>query len=113
MKNRMISELFMNLGVQPNLRGFEYLRYMLAIYKPGDYVTKYLYPVCAKKFGTTAKAVERAARHAIERMALIGSVNDMHNVFGFTVNPETGVPSVSLFLACCYVYLMDRMEDED
>ena len=69
-KTKEISKLLINLGIKPNLKGFDYLKYAFENKldtKKG--ITKVIYPIIAQAFDTTPSRVERALRHAIESAA--------------------------------------------
>ena len=62
-------------------------------------VTKQLYPMIAKRFGTTASRVERAVRHAIEVAWDRGDVDVLNSYFGYTIQNSRGKPTNSEFIA--------------
>ncbi len=66
---RIVQRLVDRLGVPPQFRGYRYITeavVVLAEEWPAELpVTKVVYPVVAKRFGTTAPRVERAIRHAV------------------------------------------------
>ncbi len=66
-----IYEYLAKLGFRTNFTGTMYLSRIISMICSGELtfpfaVTKDIYPVCAKIYGTTASAVEKCIRHAIE-----------------------------------------------
>ena len=64
-----------------------------------NYITKYLYPMIAKKYHTTTSSVERAIRHAIEVAWNRGKMDVMESIFGYSLNSGKGKPTNSEFIA--------------
>ncbi len=62
-------------------------------------ITKTLYPSIAEKYGTTPSRVERAIRHAIELAWSRGSVQNISELFGYTVSINKAKPTNSEFIA--------------
>lgn len=94
-----MNEVMLDLGHRDNVRGTEYLRAAMRIYKPGISMTKELYPEIAKGAKTTAARVERCMRHSIATAWGRGSWDMQRRYFGYGVNPQTGVPTVGEWLA--------------
>lgn len=70
-----VVEYLLNIGLSPALSGFRYATTAVMIWldtyaTKGHHcsMTKEVYPKVAKEYGTTASRVERAMRHAVERM---------------------------------------------
>ena len=63
-----ISGLLFMMGISPKLQGFRFLREAIAqvLLKPGQSVTKELYPAVARCCGTEGSHVERSIRGAIQ-----------------------------------------------
>lgn len=57
-----------------------------------------LYAECAQAFSTTAGAVERCLRVAVESVFTQGSLHGIERFFGATVDPERGKPTNRAFL---------------
>jgi len=98
-----VTELFHELGIPANIRGYHYLRDAI-VFSAKDTemlvsVTKMLYPTIAKKYNTTAPRVERAIRHAIETCWTRGKSEQIYKLFGYTVTSEKGKPSNTEFIA--------------
>lgn len=88
-----------DLGHGERLNGTEYLREGVRMYRQGIGMTKELYPGIAAAHNTTASRVERAMRHSIERAWERGDYKAQLRMFGYTVNPNTGVPTVGEWVA--------------
>ena len=75
--NISITKILHELGVPSHIKGYQYIRESISlIYEKPEMVggiTKELYPEVAKKFKTTVSRVERAIRHAIDVIEVIGS----------------------------------------
>ena len=65
MKNRWIRNILKRFGIRLHLEGALYLAWMIERFRPGDLVTKELYPECGKAFSTNGARVERACRYAL------------------------------------------------
>lgn len=69
-----VVEYLLDIGLSPALSGFRYattaVMIWLEVYATKGHcsMTKEVYPLVAKEYGTTASRVERAMRHAVERM---------------------------------------------
>jgi two-component system response regulator (stage 0 sporulation protein A) len=102
MKERITSLLY-DLGIAPNIKGFNYIRdgITLVVEKPDmiDSITKQLYPEIAKLNKTTASRTERAIRHAIETSFNKCEPDHLQSIFSRTVCPWKGKPTNSAFIA--------------
>ena len=98
-----ITGIIHQIGVPAHIKGYHYLReaIMLSVKDTSmmNSVTKQLYPLVAKKFGTTASRVERAIRHAIEVAWDRGDVDVLNSYFGYTIQNSRGKPTNSEFIA--------------
>lgn len=69
-----VVEYLLDIGLSPALSGFRYATTAVKIWLDASATkghcsfTKEVYPKVAKEYGTTASRVERAMRHAVERM---------------------------------------------
>jgi two-component system response regulator (stage 0 sporulation protein A) len=98
-----VTAMLHDIGVPAHIKGYQYLREAI-IMSVNDIevinaVTKVLYPTVAKKFQTTPSRVERAIRHAIEVAWDRGDVDEIQNIFGYTVSNIKGKPTNSEFIA--------------
>ncbi len=98
-----ISNIFISIGIPPNIKGYMYLRegIKMTVEQPRviTNVTKGLYPVIAEKFDTSASKVERAIRHAIEVAWNRGRVDAINAIFGARVYIGSEKPTNSEFIA--------------
>lgn len=96
---KKLDENMRELGHPEHLLGTEYLRTAAREYRPGIGMTKELYPGIARAHATSPSRVERAMRHSIERAWERGSVDAQLRMFGYTINPNSGVPTVGEWCA--------------
>lgn len=87
------------LGFRESLSGTRYLRDAIMAWEPGMSMTKDLYPEVGKMHQTTAARAERAMRHAIETAFERANYDTVVGLFGYSLNPEKGCPTVSEFVA--------------
>ena len=104
-----ITELFKDLEIPANVKGFEYLRYAITLkyLYPEKYLSlsKELYPEIAKYYSTTCARVERACRHAIEVGYDRGNLERYDEIFGHTLNSDKGKPVNSVFIMTITEYI--------
>lgn len=100
---QLVTNIFHELGMPAHIKGYEYLRYaILRVIENRNLlhsVTKELYPMVAKAFGSKPSRVERAIRHAIEVAWTRGDADNISRLFGCTVLSSRGKPTNSEFLA--------------
>ena len=109
MKNMKKLDTIMNeLGHAERQIGTGYIREAVSIYERGMAMTKDLYPALAKAAGSTPSRVERAMRHSIQSAWGRGDYAAQQRYFGYSTDPERGVPCVQE-----YVARMARAIDED
>ena len=81
----VVTNYIRKIGIPAHLKGYVYLReaIMLVLDDPTriDSITKNLYPVIAKKFGTSNEKVERAMRSAIEIAWERGNIQIINEIF--------------------------------
>jgi two-component system response regulator (stage 0 sporulation protein A) len=98
-----VTKMIQFMGVPAHVKGYQYLRdAIVAVAKNMSLlsgVTKELYPMIAKQYGTTPSRVERAIRHAIELAWDRGNVDFLNRFFSYTLNLERGKPTNSEFIA--------------
>ncbi|MCI8383872.1 MAG: sporulation transcription factor Spo0A [Clostridia bacterium] len=90
-------------GISAHIKGYHYIReaVMLCLKEP-DYlgsITKWLYPEIAQRYDTTPSRVERAIRHAIERAWNVGNIEELNEVFQYTIEPNKGKPTNAQFIS--------------
>lgn len=97
------------IGIPAHIMGYRYLKDALLITLQDkdaiNSITKVLYPEIAMKNHTTSSRVERAIRHAIEIAFTRGNSNFITSLFGYSINPNTGKPTNSEFIAVISDYL--------
>ena len=107
--NQRITDLFLELGVPPHLKGYQYLKEAVRLAVEDRMIvysiTKKLYPEVAKRFDVTATKVELAIRHAIEVMWERGNMDALDKALGFRVNSSGHKPTNGEFIAL----LADRL----
>ena len=94
-----LDELFKELGISCGTKGEEYLRELVAWYRPGKPMQVCLAQVGAA-LGADPRSVERTARAAILRgcTRLGYSFEAWNGLFGCTISPATGAPTLSEFV---------------
>lgn len=97
-----LEEILLELGHSERLSGTRLIRLGVSFYYPGVWITKELYPAIAKAAGSTPSRVERAMRHSIAAAWARGSLDAQLRIFGHSINPNTGVPTVGEYLARLY-----------
>ena len=99
----VVTEFIHELGVPAHIKGYQYVRTAIMMVVQDmellNYITKQLYPVIAKKYGTTSSRVERAIRHSIEVAWSRGRPETMNQIFGYPIDTEKGNPTNSEFIA--------------
>ncbi len=102
LRGEMIEELMTSLKVRRTLKGRLYIEWLLDQIIPSPMleheITATLYPGCAAAFHTSAAAVERCVRHAVEEIFTRGSIGGIERYFGTTVDPERGKLTNRAFL---------------
>lgn len=103
---RQFDAKMIQLGFRDITSGTAMLRRAVELYQPGMYMTKELYPAIAKEIGSTPSRVERCMRHAIETAFDRANPFTVGEVFGYSIDPNRGAPTVSEFVArmkvfCC------------
>lgn len=97
------------IGIPAHIMGYRYLKDALLITLQDkdaiNAITKVLYPEIAARNHTTSSRVERAIRHAIEVAFTRGNSEFISTLFGYSINPNTGKPTNSEFIAVISDYL--------
>ncbi|MBO4305991.1 MAG: sporulation initiation factor Spo0A C-terminal domain-containing protein [Clostridia bacterium] len=101
MMRNVMSDKLDRLGVKRELLGHKYLIAAIAIQKTVFSVPEpnKLYKSIAEYYGTTASAVEKAIRYAIETAWMVGDIDYQHEVFGMSIDEEKGKPTNAEFIA--------------
>lgn len=98
------AKCFSALSVPTHLLGFRYL--CAAVSAVGSAteadvsVMDEIYPIIAKRFGTSPIMVSRAIRHAIDRAWRDGDRAAQRSYLGYTAADTRGIPTNSEFLFC-------------
>lgn len=97
----IVSNIIKSFGIPANVKGYKFVRDCI-IYSTEhsdtiNLVTKKLYPVIAKKYGTTASCVERSIRNAIESAWQKADKNLIYDIFGNIAGEDK--PTNSEFIA--------------
>lgn len=87
------------LGHDDYNRGTAYIRDAVKMYRPGMMMTKELYPGIARLHESTPARVERSMRHSIGKAWQRGSHQAQLRFFGYSIDPQTGVPCVGEYVA--------------
>jgi two-component system response regulator (stage 0 sporulation protein A) len=109
-----ISVALKRLGIPVNIKGYKLLREALltACMEPAKMrpFNVNIYMPLAKKYGSTAKCVERNIRHAIETAAIRGDAEAFYEYFGYTISSEKGKPTNGEFIATLAEKILSRYE---
>lgn len=84
--NLPVTAALQELGMPAHFKGYQYVRYGISLVMRDasllHAVTKALYPMIARQYGTTSVCVERAIRHAIHYAWTCGSRSARRKYFG-------------------------------
>lgn len=94
-----LENLLLELGHAENMAGTELIRVAVRMYRPRIGLTTELYPAIAGEVGTTPGRAERSMRYAIEVAWRRGSAEAQQRLFGWSINPLRGVPTIGEYLA--------------
>lgn len=96
-----ISSMLMDLDIPAKRRGFAYLEMCIELYmeKPGQSLTKVIYPAVAKQYDTKADAVERAMRQVIHETWAKGDNRTWRMYFRPARNGEIPRPTNGEFIS--------------
>lgn len=95
----LLDNKLLYLGFREVNSGTDMLRYAVKVWEPGMMVSKELYPMVAKEFGSTPSRVERAMRGAIECAWERGDPTTIDHCFGYTISADKGKPTVGEFVS--------------
>ena len=95
-----LEKMMLELGHRENVLGTGYIRHGVMLYDSGlRCITKELYPAIAKEVGSSPTRVERCMRHSITSAWGRGKLELQEELFGYTIDPQKGVPTVGEYLA--------------
>ena len=113
----MVTEIIHEIGIPAHIKGYQYIREAIILTVRDmdliNAVTKALYPMVAKRYGTTSSRVERAIRHAIEVAWDRGDIEVLQKYFGYTVSNIKGKPTNSEFIALIADRLQLRLKEQE
>ncbi len=95
-----ISQKLDELGMSRKLKGYNYIRMSIGEIIRFNFSVDidYVYNNVADVFFTNKQNVERNIRYAIEKTWEKGNIENIFNVFGYTVDQEKGKPTNREFL---------------
>ena len=101
LNKQKMDEALLELGFPERLKGTEVLRRAAEQYaeRPGQSLTKELYPALAEAFNAEPTQIERNMRHAIERAWRDGNQEYQRRLFGWTYSAQMGRPTVGETIA--------------
>ena len=112
---RLIDSFLDELSMPRSLKGRPYAAWLLCQLTPSplgeEKPMSQWYGQCAKVHHTSAAAVERCLRVAVESVFTQGSLQGIERCFGATVDPEKGKPTNRAFLLKAARLLRRRMAD--
>lgn len=98
-----IANVFLSVGIPAHIKGYHFLREAVKqVYRDRSIInsiTKRLYPGVAQAFSTSPSKVERAIRHAIEVAWQRGKIENINNIFGYTIYNSHEKPTNGEFIA--------------
>ncbi len=98
-----ISTMFITMGIPAHIKGYTFLREAVKMVMSNpdiiNRITKELYPGIAKTYQTSASKVERAIRHAIEVAWTRGKIENINDLFGYSVYNRNDKPTNGEFIA--------------
>jgi len=98
-----IANVFLAVGIPAHIKGYHFLREAVKqVYHRRSMInaiTKELYPGVAAVFDTTSSKVERAIRHAIEVAWARGKIENINDIFGYTIYSKQEKPTNGEFIA--------------
>lgn len=96
-----IKKYLLQLGFQPNLKGYTLLCRLIELAIDGEEILplKYVgYKTLADEFGVNAASVEKDIQNAISAAWLRGNVDTLYREFGETLDENKGKPTNKQFV---------------
>lgn len=97
-----VAQFLDTIALNGRLKGRAYAEWLLRRMVPSPLTAsrplRELYAACGHAFDTTASAVERCLRVAVESVFTQGNLGGIERFFGATVDPERGKPTNRAFL---------------
>lgn len=98
-----VANIFLAVGIPAHIKGYHFLREAVKlVYSDRNIInsiTKKLYPGVADIFDTSSSKVERAIRHAIEVSWSRGKIENINEIFGYTIFHAHEKPTNGEFIA--------------
>lgn len=108
MKELLVARTLIDMGISPELRGYNALKEAILIALEDESavhdLVKTLYPAVALRVGSTYPRVERNMRHAIEVAWEHTSSKDREVMFNGAIHTDKGKPTVGQFIAIVAEY---------
>lgn len=98
-----INEFLLELGISPELKGFEYIKRFLQIRDLSRYKLMECYELIGKACKTKSASVERSIRHVVELSFEHIPENYKRKIFG-NIYLKDGKPTNKTFLYCLKLY---------
>lgn len=96
---RTVIEIMKEIGVSTHIKGYRYLLEAVLCYiKENKTPIMKIYSKIAKTHNKTLWRVERDMRYAIEKSMDQGEVDVIYEIFGDTISPNKGKPTVKGFI---------------
>ncbi|MGI6161408.1 MAG: sporulation transcription factor Spo0A [Christensenellales bacterium] len=98
-----ITGVFLMVGIPAHIKGYQFLREAIRMTVQNNdlinKITKELYPGIANKYNTSSSKVERAIRHAIEVAWTRGKIENINQIFGYSIYTKNDKPTNGEFIA--------------
>ena len=110
-----VDRFLKNKGFSTNSGGYQCIREAILeeIRKPGQQVTKTLYPAVAKLCGSSAVQVERAISRQIGRAWNYRRETDWNELFPVSMSPQAKRPTNKEFIAAAAAYILAEIQETD
>lgn len=96
-----IKKYLLELGFQPNLKGYHLLAALIKKAKEGEKILPlkyYGYVTLSKLFAVSVASIEKDIQNAISTAWLRGNVDTLYREFGETLDEDKGKPTNKQFL---------------
>lgn len=111
---KAVSSYLLNIGIAPSRKGYELLKtaIMLALedHRFLSNLTGRLYPELCRRFKCSAAAADHNIREAISVGWERGDIDLQIATFGYSIDHDTGLPTVTEFIAAAREYLLLQAE---
>lgn len=105
-----LSKLLKQLGLPPNIHGYNYVRYAVLTIMEDPNLVKMtdIYRHIAENFDVTPQNVEHCIRKGIETAFLRGDLDLFDEIFQFATDGNKGKPTNSEFIFTIYDYFITQ-----